>query len=184
MTAIPKEQLLTTEKIEALPEGTRAELIDGEIYYMAAPSVQHQYLLSTIHAAIYNHIAANKGSCRVYPSPFAVYLFGMENNTNYYEPDITVVCDPGKTANGKGCDGAPDFIVEIVSPSTAGRDYLLKLNRYQTAGVKEYWIVNPDRKVVNVYVFESGLSDVYHFSDRIPCATFPGLEICLEELLQ
>ena len=184
MTAIPEEKLHTIEEIENLPEGTRAELIDGDIYYMAAPSVIHQRIVMQLSAAIAYHIRSHKGTCEVFPAPFAVYLFDIQDDTNYIEPDITVICDPGKTANGKGCDGAPDFIVEIVSPSTANRDYLLKLERYRAAGVKEYWIVNPDREAVNVYGFESGISGLYLFSDRIPCAAFPGLEICLKELLQ
>ena len=183
MTALSERTIHTIGEIEVLPEGLRAELIDGNIYYMAAPSVIHQQIAGSLYAAIYNHISARKGSCRAYPAPFAVYLFGIKDDTNYYEPDITVICDPGRTANGKGCDGAPDFIVEIVSPSTASRDYLLKLNRYQAAGVKEYWIVSPEREVVNVYSFASGLFDVYRFTDPIPCATLDGLTIRLADLL-
>ena len=183
MTALKEEVLHTIDEIEALPEGNRAELINGDIYYMASPSVLHQELCGELFAAIHSHIKTNKGKCKVYTAPFAVYLFGIQDNTNYLEPDIVAVCDPEKTANGKGCDGAPDFVIEVVSPSTASRDYLYKLNQYQRAGVKEYWIVNPDSKSVNVYGFSDGNgTGAYSFSDAIPCLTFPGLTICMDDL--
>uniref|UniRef100_UPI0037539F4F Uma2 family endonuclease n=1 Tax=Robinsoniella sp. TaxID=2496533 RepID=UPI0037539F4F len=87
---LPKEQLYTIDDIYNLPEGTRAELIDGQIYYMAPPSRQHQRIISKLNQSIANYIDSNKGPCEVYPAPFAVFL--NADNTNYVEPDISVIC--------------------------------------------------------------------------------------------
>ena len=185
MNALLNGQFHTYADIESLPEGERAELVDGEIYYMSPPSRIHQKIVLKLAQAIANFIDSNHGSCEVYPAPFAVFLFGEEDDTNYFEPDISVICDTEKLTD-KGCDGAPDFVIEVVSPSTASRDYLLKLTRYQAAGVKEYWVVNPEKKIVNVFGFASGTpnaSDVYHFNETIPCRTLEGLMICLADLM-
>ena len=184
MITLKQELPHTIEEIEALPEGERAELINGEIYYMSSPSVTHQRIVMNLSAAIHSYIRNNKGKCEVFPSPFAVYLFGIQDDTNYLEPDIVVVCDPEKTANEKGCDGAPDFVIEVVSPSTASRDYLYKLNQYQMAGVKEYWIVNPDIRSVTRYDFANkDGSNAFSFNDAVPCLTFPGLAVCINDYL-
>ena len=97
---------------------------------MGTHSWIHQEIVAAVLTTIYNHIRSNKGTCKVYPAPFAVYLFGVKDDFNYYEPDITVVCDPSRL-NNKGCDGAPDFIVEVTSPGTASHDYLLKLMKLE-----------------------------------------------------
>ena len=114
----------TAKKIEsypiddfyALPDGKRAELIDGKIYYMAPPSTRHQRLVSDLHYQIKDFIKRNHGECEAFPAPFAVFL--NEDNTNYVEPDISVICDSSKL-DDKGCHGAPDWIIEIVSPATS-----------------------------------------------------------------
>ncbi len=182
MSALKDGKTYTSSDIEALPEGERAELIDGDIYYMTSPSRMHQRILQKLSQALGNHIDAHKGKCEVYPAPFAVWPFGEENDTDYLEPDISVVCNPDKLTD-KGCSGAPDFIVEIVSPSTASRDYLYKLNRYQSAGVREYWIVNPDKQVVSVFDFSGEKSSVYLFSDTVESTVLSGFTCCLSDLL-
>ena len=122
--------------------------------------------------------------CRivVLPAPFAVFL--NQDDYNYVEPDISVICDPSKI-NDKGCNGAPDFIIEIVSPSSQRMDYLTKLFKYRTAGVREYWIVNPMQETVQVYYFGDQEDSVqYAFIDFIESKVLKGLNICLAELLQ
>ena len=142
MTALRKEDVDTKEgytvkDIYALPEGERAELINGQIYYMAPPSRSHQRVCGKLYQTIVNYIEANKGNCEVYVAPFAVFL--NNDDSNYVEPDISVICDTSKL-DEKGCHGAPDWIIEVVSPGNKQMDYLIKLLRYQTAGVREYWI--------------------------------------------
>ncbi|NBH99810.1 Uma2 family endonuclease, partial [Lachnospiraceae bacterium] len=150
--ALPQPKLYTTEDIYALPEGTRAELIDGQLYYMAPPNTRHQRILSFLHLEIGNYIRANKGTCEVFPAPFAVFLFA--DDSKYLEPDISVICDTDKL-NNHGCNGAPDWIIEIVSPSSRPMDYYTKLSLYRTAGVREYWIVDPEKNRILVYNFET-----------------------------
>ena len=156
---LPKENTYTTDYIYSLPEGQRAELIDGVIYDMAQPNRLHQELVSELHYKITDYIKKNKGVCKVYPAPFAVFL--NADDRNYVEPDISVICDNNKL-DDKGCNGAPDWIIEIASPSTKRIDYSIKLFKYRSAGVREYWIVNPRTRIVNVYDFEKeALTDQY-----------------------
>ena len=162
------------EDIEELPEGVRAELIDGQMFYMATPSRKHQGLVGNLFGEIFAYLNQNKGKCAVYPAPFAVYL--NEDNRTYLEPDITVVCDRDKL-DDRGCHGAPDFVAEILSPSSRSRDCLLKLIRYREAGVREYWIVDPERETVMVYDFAENKVGSYTFGDKVRVNLFPGLEI-------
>ena len=172
--ALAQEKVYTVEDIEALPEGVRAELIDGRMFYMATPSRKHQGLVGNLFGEIFAYLNQNKGKCAVYPAPFAVYL--NEDNRTYLEPDITVVCDRDKL-DDKGCHGAPDFVAEILSPSSRSRDCLLKLIRYREAGVREYWIVDPERETVMVYDFAENKVGSYTFGDKVRVNLFPGLEI-------
>lgn len=178
--ALAQEKIYTTDDIYALPEGERAELIDGQIYMMAPPSTIHQRLVSRFTQQIGNYIRSNTGSCEVFPAPFAVFL--NQDDRNYVEPDISVICDKNKI-NDKGCDGAPDWIVEIVSPSTQRMDYGIKLFKYRTAGVREYWIVNPVTRTVNVYDFEQEEKTwQYSFDDDIPACIYENLSIRISDL--
>lgn len=179
--ALPQEKTYTIEDIYNLPEGTRAELIDGQIYYMAPPSRMHQEISMFLSYSITDYIKQKHGSCKVYAAPFAVFL--NKDDINYVEPDISVICDPSKL-DDKGCHGAPDWIIEIASPSTQSMDYGIKLFKYRTAGVREYWIVNPVKKVVNVFDFENEQqSGVYSFGDEIPVTIYPGFTIKLADML-
>lgn len=139
--AYEQEKKYTVEDIYALPEGTRAELIDGDMYMLAAPGRTHQRILGSMYRKISDYIDVNNGSCEVDIAPFAVFL--NEDDRTYVEPDISVVCDPSKL-DERGCNGAPDWIVEIVSPGSKRMDYFTKLFKYRTAGVREYWIVDPE----------------------------------------
>lgn len=171
----------TTEDIFALPEGERAELIDGVIYNMAPPSTRHQIIVGELYATIRNFIKTHGGNCKPFISPFAVFL--SEDSKNYLEPDISVVCSPEKI-DDKGCHGAPDWIIEVVSPGTQARDYGIKLFKYRTAGVREYWIVNPMNKTVTVYDLESDTATgQYSFDESILVNIFSELTIKISELL-
>ena len=178
---LPQKQVYTSEDYWNLPDGQRAELIDGKLYAMAPPNRTHQKILGTLYSTIFNHIEYHKGTCEVYPAPFAVNL--TANDKVWVEPDISVICDKDKLSD-RGCEGAPDWIIEIVSPGNPKNDYTIKLFKYRTAGVREYWIVNPMKKVVQTYIFE-GIeeSDIYFFEDEIPVYIFDGLTIKLSELL-
>ena len=122
----------------------------------------------------------------MYPAPFAVFLKTDDNSEdyeNYVEPDISVICDSSKL-NDKGCKGAPDWIVEIVSPSSRSMDYYLKLSLYQMNGVREYWIVDTERKIVIVYDFENlSPAALYRFDSTIKTHVFHDLEISFSSIV-
>lgn len=174
MEALRKDEIYTIDDIYALPDGERAELIDGRIYYLASPSTTHQGILGFIFNEIYNYIKAKNGSCKVYPAPFAVFL--NKDKTNYVEPDISVICDPSKL-DEKGCHGAPDWVIEVVSQSSSTMDCFIKLIKYTNSGVREYWIVDPDKKEVTVYKIEKEEMERYSLDDEVPVGIFEGFSL-------
>ncbi len=169
-----KEKTYTIDDIYALPEGQRAEIIDGIMYDMAPPSGTHQSISSNLIADIVTYIRKNKGECSAFHAPYAVFL--NDDAYNYVEPDIVVVCDKNKL-DDKGCHGAPDFIIEIVSPSSKKLDYMIKMIKYQSAGVREYWIVDPMKNNVRTYDFIENETNDYTFDDDIPVAIYPGFNL-------
>ena len=177
MDVLRKEKIYTIDDIYALPDGERAELIDGKIYYMAPPSRTHQKISWKLHQAIANHIDGSDGKCEVYAAPFAVFL--NKDDMNYVEPDISVICDLSKL-DDKGCHGAPDWIIEISSPNSKATDYFTKLFKYRTAGVREYWIVDHEKQRVTVYFFEKELVEEYSFGMDIPVGIYEGFHINVE----
>lgn len=180
--ALPLTEFYTVEDIYNLPDGQRAELIDGEIYYMAPPSRTHQKISGSLFAEIHNYIKGKKGKCEVFAAPFAVFL--NKDDRDYVEPDISIICDRDKI-DERGCNGAPDWIIEIVSPSTSRMDYGIKLFKYRSAGVREYWIVNPKTHTVNLFDLEHGeMSNQYSFDDDIPVCIYDDLKINIAELLK
>ncbi len=180
--ALAQANIYTEEDYYNLPENVRAELIDGQIYYMAAPSRIHQEILMFLSKTIANYIDSKKGPCKVYPAPFAVKLFS-EDDKNVVEPDISVICDPNKLTD-RGCTGAPDWIVEIISPTTSSHDYVRKLNLYMDAGVREYWIVDPIGHEIFVYFLEQDKFKVksYTLQDKIKVNIYDDLWIDFTEL--
>lgn len=177
----PKSNAYTTEEIYALPEGERAELIDGRIYNMAPPSTIHQRISPRLSSAIHQYIQANSGTCEVFTAPFAVFL--NNDDKTYVEPDISVICKPD-LIDDRGCNGAPDWIIEIVSPSSTRMDYFVKLFKYRSAGVREYWIINPMKKTVQTYSFEGDEdSNQYSFEDIINAHIYKDLQIRIADLL-
>ena len=167
----------TVEDIEHLPDGVRAELIDGQIFYIAAPRTVHQKLQAELFYALLHHVKTNEGTCSVFAAPLSVKL--VNDGKNYLEPDIVVICDSDHIQED-GCYGAPDLVIEIVSKSTSKRDYGIKMLKYRTAGVKEYWIVDPIRETVMVFWFEDETqNELYSLYDEIEFHLFPGLRVKL-----
>ena len=179
MGALAKEIVYTIEDIYNLPDGERAELIDGQIYYMSPPNRRHQKLVFELSVIIGNYIKSKNGSCEVYPAPFAVFL--NKDDTNYVEPDISVICDTSKL-NDRGCFGSPDWIIEIVSPSSRYMDYFTKSFKYRNAGVREYWIVDPLKNRIMVYNFKEETVEEYTFSDKVKVSIYEDLEINFSEI--
>lgn len=178
-----KPRPFTAEDYWNLPEGVRAELIDGELYDMTPPNRAHQKIVLRISRVIDEFIERHNGECEVYPAPFAVNL--NADDSTYVEPDVSVICDPSKLTS-RGCTGAPDFIAEVVSPSSRRMDYLTKGSLYSNAGVREYWVVDPEKSKTTVYDFEneSFAPIIYPFSSPIPVGIYPGLTITIAELLK
>lgn len=177
MDALRKEEVYIIDDIYALPDGERAELIDGKLYYMAPPSTKHQRLLNFLNTEINIYIRKNNGDCEVFPAPFAVFL--NEDDTNYVEPDISVICDKNRITD-KGCYGAPDWVIEIVSPGNKSMDYFTKLFKYRTAGIREYWIVDPEKEMVTVYRFEKETMEQYSFDENILVGIYEDFTIKIQ----
>ncbi len=163
----------TIADIEALPDGERAELIDGEMFMMAPPMTVHQRILVKLILQIGSYIEKNKGDCELLPAPFGVYI--KKDDRNYVEPDISVICH-GDRLDEKGCHGAPDLVIEIVSPSSRKMDYVRKPVLYQEAGVREYWIIDPKKESVTVYEADKWDTPVCHtFSERISVGIYEDM---------
>lgn len=177
--ALAQEKSYTIDDIYSLPDGTRAELIDGRIYYMAPPNRRHQAIVRELFSSINSYIKSKDGSYESFFAPFAVFLNADE--TNYVEPDISVICDPDKL-NDKGCAGAPDWIIEVVSPGSRRMDYFTKLFKYRTAGVREYWIVDPEKNRILVYSFESEETGDYTFADSVKAGICDDLLIDFSDM--
>lgn len=167
----------TLDDYYALPDERRAELIDGVFYDMAAPAVIHQKILGELFVLFRECFNAREDECEVFVAPCDVRL-DCDNKT-MVQPDIFLICHP-YDLGAKALDGAPDLTLEILSPATRAKDMLLKLHKYQNAGVKEYWIVDPDRHVVMVYWFENeAMNELHGINEEIEFHMFPGLKVRL-----
>ena len=177
-----KENTYTSEDYWNLPEGERAELINGKLYAMAPPSRIHQELVIALASEIREYIKKNEGNCKVYPAPFAVNL--NADDEIYVEPDISIICDKNKLTD-KGCNGAPDLVIEIVSPGSRKMDYSIKNGKYAEAGVREYWIVDPEKERTTVYRYEEDAAPtIIPFTQPVSVGIYTGLEISIAELLK
>ena len=184
--ALPAEKdRYTFADVLAWEENERAEIIDGGTVMMAPLSTAHQLISGALFAQLHNFLEGKK--CQVIPAPFAVRLFekdgdGPDDVDTMVEPDISVVCDRDKL-DGKGCKGAPDMVIEILSPSTHRHDRITKYNLYQRAGVREYWIVEPETQTVQVFLRnESGLLLPHESYSREDVAKVNVLNGCFIEL--
>jgi Uma2 family endonuclease len=168
-----------------LDEGERYELIDGRAYAMAAPTDTHQAILMELGRQIANFLQGKP--CKVRPAPYDVRLFYAEGNTEsddtVVQPDISVICDEEKRGP-EGCRGAPDLVVEILSPSNTADEYIRKFNLYMRAGVREYWIVSPAFKTVQSFILRDSLytGTVYGSGAVLPSLVLPGLSISLDSV--
>ncbi|MDR2047928.1 MAG: Uma2 family endonuclease [Treponema sp.] len=180
-------------------ESVRAEIINGELFMMAPPLTQHQRILMKLSVKLYAFL--DNKPCEVFPAPFGVRLFPKDDlsDDTLVEPDITVVCDPDKI-DDRGCNGAPDLIIEILSPSNKRHDMLRKFNLYLDAGVKEYWIVDPEQESIQVHVLQKDryTTAVYalpreneelppalakvEVASAAPVSVLPGLKIDLRDV--
>ncbi len=165
------------------------ELIRGKIFKMSpAPTPLHQEICSNLGTAI--NIYLKKKKCKVYPAPFDVRLPEKNNTadkeiTTVVQPDLCVICDLSKI-DARGCIGAPDLIVEVLSPGNSQKEIRLKFDLYEEAGVKEYWIVYPGEQSVAVFLLnDNGKykgATLYAGKDKIHCEAVPGLVIKLKEI--
>lgn len=173
----------TVEDYYALPEEQRAELIDGYFYDMSSPNMMHQEIVEDIVFQIRNYIEDRHGKCKVYFAPLDVRL--NKDNRTIVQPDIIILCDESKRRKW-GIMGAPDFVLEVVSPSTKNKDYALKAGKYMEAGVREYWVVDPYKKIVVVFDFEhEEKTTVLGMEQLIPVGIYHGdLKIAFDGILQ
>jgi Uma2 family endonuclease len=163
-------------------DGVRYELIDGVAYALAAPSTIHQRILRKLSTTIDNFLDGK--SCELFVAPYDVRLNTHTFDNMVVQPDLSVICDKLKI-DERGCVGAPDLVIEILSPTTARRDLLLKFNIYLEAGVKEYWIVDPESNTVDVFIFENEKYIRNEFTiegDKIKSNILQGIEIDLSEV--
>lgn len=171
----PQTETITLEQYEALPEEQRIEVFDGQVYYMASPSQIHQSILLELSTLFNSYVKSKKGDCKVFPAPFDVKL--SDHPLTVVQPDIMIVCDKNKLDENR-CNGAPDFIIEIVSPGNPSDDYIRKAYYYKNYGVREYWIVDPKRRMVTVNYFEGDLINVaYSFDATIKVNIYDDLLI-------
>ena len=171
----------TVDDYRALPEDQRVELIDGVFYDMVTPPFLHQRIVGEIYRQIANFIMERGGSCQPFVSPVDVQLDCDEKTM--VQPDVGILCHEDKIKKW-GVYGAPDFVLEIISPSTKRKDCTKKLSKYMDAGVREYWILDPYQKKLIVYFFESELCPViYGLDEPVPIAIYDGaLEIRFEHI--
>lgn len=171
---LPQDKYYTTDDYFNTPSNERLELIDGQFYAMSASSRIHQKILMELSTLIHAYIKSKGGNCEVYPAPFAVQL--DKDKDTIVEPDISIICDADKLTD-RGCLGAPDWIIEIVSLANVKHDYITKLNLYNNAGVREYWIVDTDNNKVVVYNMTDGqfMLNAYTFQDKIDVGIYEDL---------
>lgn len=172
----------TMKDIEQLSEGMMVELINGKLHFITAPSRMHQFLVTNILVRMFNHIKEKQGNCHVYPAPLGVCL--LEEDETFVLPDIVLVCKKDVLTDA-GCEGAPDLLVEIVSPGNASHDYITKLAKYKQIGVREYWIVDPLQKKVSLVNYEdSEESGEYSYKDVIRSCVLEGFEIRIADFIE
>ncbi|MCL1790888.1 MAG: Uma2 family endonuclease [Peptococcaceae bacterium] len=160
----------------------RWELIEGAPYNMSpAPSRFHQKISSNLHRQLANFL--HDKSCEVYPAPFDVRLNAEGADDTVVQPDLVVICDRAKL-DDHGCVGVPDMVVEITSPSTARHDRFIKFQMYRKAGVREFWIVDPETKTAQVFILENGqyIATMYGDTDTVPVHVLEGCEIDLQDV--
>ncbi|MDR2629753.1 MAG: Uma2 family endonuclease [Spirochaetaceae bacterium] len=166
----------------------RYEIIDGTAYMMSSPTVSHQAISRELLLQLGNFLKGKP--CQVFAAPLDVRLFPKDDLSDHtvVQPDLLVVCDGSKLADGKSCRGAPDMVIEIISPSNTSPALLLKFNQYLMAGVREYWLIAPETKEIQAHILGKGekmthyISTVYHGVETLDVSILPGLRIDLSSL--
>lgn len=165
-----QQRRYTSKDYYAIPDGIRVELIDGKIYDLSAPSPIHQRIVGDIAYILETYVRRNKGKCSVFFSPLDVKVDCDENTI--VQPDVLVVCEQDKLTP-QFVYGAPDLVIEVLSPSTKHNDEGIKLKKYRDAGVKEYWLVDAKKETVVVHKFrENEISKIYSFDSKVPVGIF------------
>lgn len=182
---------ISYQEYEELVESSdqRYELIGGEIYLLAAPSFKHQVAVNELAWNLYNYFQGKP--CRALTSPLEVRLFGVatkfEENPNVVQPDLVVICDQDKVGEDDKYMGIPTLVVEVLSPSTRGKDHATKLHLYMKSGVQEYWIVDLESKTVHLYTFtperDLDIADTYNEGELVKSTVFKGLEVAVNAII-
>ena len=184
------DQLHTYAEYLTWPDDVRYELIDGVAYLMAppAPTLDHQDFAGEIYYQLRQALEGKP--CQVYIAPVDVRLPKANEADEFIDtvvqPDVLVVCDPEKLDRRRGVRGAPDFAVEVLSPSTASHDQVRKRRIYERAGVREYWLVHQTDRIITIYRLENGefgKPDVGELSGETPVGVLPGIGICWDGLV-
>ena len=184
MQALHKEERYTYSDYCSWDDGERWELINGVAYAISpAPTWIHQGILVELSGQIRNFLKGKP--CKVFVAPFDVRLNADAGDDTVVQPDVVVICDRAKIC-GTGCVGAPDMVMEILSPSTSAHDRVLKLNLYQRSGIREYWIVDPESRTVSVNILDNGRYYVrgYAESDAVPVHVLDGCTIILSDVFE
>lgn len=167
-----KQGEFTLEDYYAIPDERRVELIDGVIYDMTAPTNPHQMIQGELFFQLTSYINGKKGTCIPFMAPADVQL--DEDDKTMVQPDVFIVCDRSKITKTHTI-GAPDFIAEILSPSTWRKDLYTKLAKYADAGVREYWLIDPETLKIMVYdIDDNTMAHLYTFQDQVPVSIFDG----------
>ena len=185
----PERKPQTYEDLLSINDSSRYELINGELYLLASPLTPHSTINDNLFAALHQFFRGK--TCRAYHAPADVFLNNQPDDppnqiSNVFQPDIFVICDRSQKTK-KGYFGPPSLIAEILSPSTAGTDKIIKFNKYQTAGVQEYWIADPEKKMIQIFSLREGSyfpADAYREKDQLHSVLFPDLTIDLQEIFQ
>lgn len=178
-----REERMTLEEYRNLPEHERVEVIEGVVYDLAAPSPAHQETALEMAPQLRNYLKGK--TCKVFMAPLDVFL-EEDLRPTVVQPDVLVVCDPKKIQKN-GCHGAPDMILEVISPSTAGHDMITKMELYRKCGVREYWVVDPERQLVQVYLLMDSmyaLSGVYDRTGKVKVSVLDDCIIDMESVFE
>lgn len=178
----PEKRKYTYDDYAKWDDGNRYELIDGDVYLMSpAPSRVHQRISGNLYLQLATYLKGK--TCEVYAAPFDVRLNADAGDDTVVQPDLAVFCDPGKL-DDRGAKGAPDLVVEILSPSSVRHDQLVKFNKYRAVGVREYWIVNPEARNVLVFQLAEGnyISRSYGEADTVPVSVLDDCRITLADV--
>lgn len=184
-----QQRKYTYEDLQNFEDEKRYELINGELYLMSSPTTLHQEIVGEIHAQLHNYLKGKK--CKVFVSPLDVCLSGVRNPKKEYnvvQPDILVVCDENKITKNMGIQGAPDLIIEVLSPTSKKHDTFVKYNLYQYYGVKEYWIIDGEVGVIYQYIINEKniytLPKTYEITENIKVNILKDCTISLKNIIE